>query len=82
MDLGVDISLGILDVSETGIRLLVSEKVNPDGEVTVTLDSPALGRPLRMVSRVAWCVQTRNSIYCVGIRFDKRLRYMDITSMA
>jgi hypothetical protein len=82
MDLGVDISLGILDVSETGIRLLVGQKLNQDDEVTVTLDSPNIGRPLRIVSRVAWCVQTRNNIYCAGIQFDKRLRYMDITSMA
>jgi hypothetical protein len=78
LDLGPDFCLGVLDVSETGIRLLISEDLAKDQEVAVTLESPTQTRPIRRVGTVAWSVPTRNSIYCVGIRFDKRLIYNDI----
>jgi hypothetical protein len=81
LDLGKSLALGVLDISETGIRLLVSEPLNSDQEVAITLDSINHLRPLRIIGRVVWCMETANKQYCTGIRFDKRLRYMEVTKL-
>jgi len=82
LDLGNNIIHGILDVTETGIRLLVREQLAHDQEVAVTLESPSNARPLRVVGNVVWCLQTLDNNFCVGIRFSKRLRYIEVTKLS
>jgi hypothetical protein len=77
LDLGANIAVAVLDVSETGVRLIVKEPLKVDQEVTVALE-PSHGRGAeRRVARVAWCVESSEQKYVVGARFDKRLPYAD-----
>jgi PilZ domain len=78
LDLGANIIVAILDISETGVRLVVKEHLASNQEVAVTLDSPSHQRALRVVGLVAWCVQTHDGNFCVGIRLNKRLPYADV----
>jgi hypothetical protein len=80
-DLGKNLALRVLDVSEGGIRLVVRENFDLDQEVTVTLEGPNHSRPLRIAGRVIWCVATAASEHCIGIQFDKRLPYMDLQKL-
>jgi PilZ domain len=82
LDLGGNIMLGVLDVAETGVRVLLREQLANDQEVAVTLEGPGHSRPLRAVGNVVWCLQTRDSDYCAGIRFRKRLSFSDITRLS
>jgi PilZ domain len=82
LDLGSEINLGILDLAETGVRILASERLENDQEVTITLGTPTHLRPLRVVGRVVWCVETLDNTYCVGIRFRTRLPYPDMTKLS
>jgi hypothetical protein len=77
LGLGPNIASGLLDISETGVRLLVRGPVVLTKEVSVTLESPQYRKPLRLVGRAAWCLATVEGLYCVGIEFEKRLKYMD-----
>jgi hypothetical protein len=77
LGLGPNIAVGLLDLSETGVRLVLREPVEMAKEVSVTLESPQYRKALRLVGRAAWCLTTAEGLYCVGIEFEKRLQYMD-----
>lgn len=81
LDLGPNVALGILDVSETGVRLRLCEAVPAHQEVAVTLEGPNHMRPLRRVGRVIWCISTIDGAYCSGVHFDKRLPYVDFVKL-
>jgi hypothetical protein len=81
LDLGTNLAVRVLDVSEGGARLVVRETIDLLKEVTVTLEGPQHLRPLRIVGRVIWCVSTATSEHCIGIQFDKRLLYMDLQKL-
>ena len=82
MGLGKDLCLAILDVSETGIRLLVKSALDTGGEIEVELLGVNHRRPLKAMAHVIWCVETTNGTYCVGAQFRRRLSYADFICLA
>jgi hypothetical protein len=81
-DLGTKINLGILDLAETGVRILTSERLETNQEVSITLGTPAHLRPIRVLGHVVWCIETLENTYCVGIRFKKRLPYPEVNKLS
>jgi PilZ domain len=82
LDLGKDSALCILDIGENGMRILLHEPLVKNQEVAVTLEGPNHARPLRVVGRIAWCLETVHRTFCVGIEFSKRLPYIELTRLA
>jgi PilZ domain len=82
LDLGTRINLGILDLAETGVRILASERLENDQEVSITLESPSHFRPIKVLGRVVWCIETVDNTYCVGIQFNKPLPYPDMNKLS
>jgi PilZ domain len=78
LDLGPNLALGVLDLSETGVRLRLRQPLDAKQEVAVTLEGANHHRPLRIVGRVAWCVATAAGEHLAGIAFDKRLPYVEL----
>ena len=81
LDLGPNLALAVLDLSETGIRLRLRAALVAQQEVAITLEGSNHRRPLRLVGRTAWCVATAAGEYCAGIAFDKRLPYVEMTTL-
>jgi hypothetical protein len=81
LDLGPSCALRVLDLSESGVRMLVSQPLEPGEAVTVSLEGHGHNRPLRLTAKVIWCVPSSDGTHCVGIYFDKRLPYADLTRM-
>jgi hypothetical protein len=81
-DFGTNLALTILDVSETGISMLVKERLDPHQQVTFTLEGVSHRRPLRHTARVVWCMETTDQKFCVGFRFDKRLPWAEMGKLA
>jgi hypothetical protein len=81
MDLGKDIAVKMLDISEDGIRLLLREAVQPKEEVCLTLSSIALVRSLKRMGNVAWAVASADGTFCAGVRLQKRLPYADLSRL-
>jgi hypothetical protein len=77
LDLGVNLAVALLDLSEAGARLLLRQPVEAKEEVTVLLESPHHRRPLRFTGQVTWSVATAEGNYCAGVHFDKRLPYVE-----
>ena len=79
--LGRNIALSVLDVSETGARLVVKESLAPGPEVEVSLESIQLPRPAKRAATVGWCVAAENGTYGIGVRFAKMLGFADWQSL-
>lgn len=81
LDLGPNLAVRPLDLSEMGVRLLLTAHLPPKQEVTVHLDGPNHSRPVKRLARVIWCVPARDGGFYAGIQFDKRLRYPDLIKL-
>ncbi len=75
--LGRNMALALLDVSETGTRLLIKESLAPGQEVEITFESMALYRPVKRSGAVVWCVAAQDGTFAVGVRFEKFLGFSD-----
>src|SRR5262249_43671521 len=81
LGLGPDVALAVLDISETGARLLLRAPVKPGQEVEVDLEHIAY-RPVKVQAQVIWAIPTADGHYCVGTRFDRPISYADLRSLA
>ncbi len=81
LGLGQNVALSILDLSETGIRLLVKEQLANDQEVQVLLESLGHRRPVKVPGKVVWSVPTADGNHCVGVAFGAPIPYGDFTQL-
>jgi hypothetical protein len=72
----------MLDLSETGIRLLVRASLPQDLEIEIGLEGLGHSRPLRLPARVVWSVETADGRYCIGAEFQSPLCYADLHVLA
>jgi hypothetical protein len=72
---GPNVAVTLLDVSETGIRLVLKTELTPGHEVEVSLDSITGRQPHKIPGEVIWCVPMADGNYCLGVRFTKALKW-------
>jgi hypothetical protein len=75
--LGANIGLTIVDLSQTGVRLIVKTALERGQEMELSLLAPGISRPFKTVATVAWCVTAADGTYRVGAQFRRRMRYRD-----
>jgi hypothetical protein len=78
LDLGRNLALSLLEVSELGARLTVSVELEPRQEVVLSLEGQGHLRPVKIPATVIWCQSVREGRYAIGVRFDKHLAYQDL----
>lgn len=81
-DMGPDLALSLVDVSETGALLMVKATLERDQEVTLILDSPCFRRPTKFSGTVAWCMPFKPGAYCLGVQFRTSLNYEDLNYLS
>jgi hypothetical protein len=72
MGLGPNIAVSVLDLSETGIRMILKENLPLGREFEITVESQS-SRPFKVVAAIIWSVPTAEGTFCVGARFSKNL---------
>jgi PilZ domain len=77
-DFGANIAVALLDVSESGARLVVREELPAQQEVSISLEGPNHRRPVVRQGKVVWSVPAAESGHCVGVNFEKYLDYKDL----
>ena len=82
LDLGPNLAVAILDVSETGARFIVKDALQTGRDVSISLEGQSTLRPIPRVGSVAWCVPAADGNFCVGVNFQKRLPYRDFLEMS
>ncbi len=82
MGLGKNVARAILDLSETGVRLLVDHSLTAGEEVEVNLEGIAHRKPVRLRAEVIWCLPMQEEgIYCAGISFRRPLQFRAMQEM-
>jgi hypothetical protein len=81
LGLGANLAVAVLDVSETGVRLVLKADLPLGQEIEVDLDRAAQ-RPVKALARIIWSLPTADGNFCVGARFHKPLPYADLSSLA
>jgi c-di-GMP-binding flagellar brake protein YcgR len=82
LGLGPNRAVAVLDLSETGIRLVVRDGLPRGQEVEIGLEGLNHTRPLRLPAQVVWSVATADGRYCIGAQFERRLSYADLHHLA
>jgi len=83
LDLGPNLALGLLDISETGLGLRLKSALEKGVEVTITLEGAILVKGISRSARVVWCYPTNNDAeFLVGVTFEKRLPYAEYALLA
>lgn len=82
MDLGPNIAVALLDLSESGARLEVSQDVKVGQEVTITLDSVVNMKSAKRLGNVLRCQPLESGHYALGVAFTKRLAYAEVSGLA
>jgi hypothetical protein len=80
--LGRNLVKRFLDLSETGIRLLLREELPVGEEAEILLEPRGTGKPLKRMARVVWAFTAGPDGYCAGLRFDKPLTYVYVQDIA
>lgn len=75
LDLGANLAQSILDISETGVRLVLREPLRCGQEVSITLEGIGGSRPVKRLGKVVWSVPSADGNHCTGINLEKRLEY-------
>src|SRR6478609_8101400 len=75
LGLGRNLAHSLLDVSQTGIRLMTREPLEPGENVLIALQSFGQRRPHELPGNVVWCVPGADGCFCAGVRFERPLAY-------
>ncbi len=75
LGLGPNLANTLLDLSETGIRLIAREPLKRGQQVEVNLQPPHNFAPVTRAAIVIWAIRTLEGTYCAGLQFQRRLPY-------
>lgn len=78
---GKNVALQILDVSETGIRLLVKRDLPVGLEFEIKLESAGTNS-VKTTATIVWSIQATDGQWVVGASFAKPINYRDLHSLA
>jgi hypothetical protein len=82
MGAGPNLAAAVLDLSQTGVRLLLQAPLRAGQALELTLENVMLSRPIKVTAEVVWSVPAADGRHCVGARFHRPLSYADVQSLA
>jgi len=74
LGLGANLTVKVLDLSETGACLIVKTVLNQGEEAELLLSGPSFARPLQCPAQVVWSVALADGCHGIGVNFVKPLR--------
>jgi hypothetical protein len=75
---GRNVAVNVLDLSETGARLVVRTPLDRGDEVELLLAGHGLTKPLRQLGKVVWSLPLPDDCHAIGVAFDKPLPYVTL----
>src|SRR5207248_3275358 len=69
LGLGPNISVSLLDVSESGARLRVKTALKPHQEIEINLSGIGHRQPVKILAEVVWCVAADDGTFVIGVKF-------------
>ncbi len=81
LGMGKNLGISLLDISETGVRLHVKAPFEEGEDLEVNLLGLVHARPIRVLCKVIWCMETKEGNFIVGAEFEKSIRYRDVLEL-
>ncbi len=81
MGLGANLVHAPLDISETGVRLILKADLRQGQEVEVLITGGGFTKPVKKIGTIIWSLPTENNCYCAGVRFDGSLAFADLQNL-
>jgi hypothetical protein len=78
LGLGPNLVLYPLDISETGVRVVLKVELKRGQEVEVLLTGGGSPRPMKKRATVIWSLPTEADAYVTGIRFDGYVPFAEL----
>lgn len=75
--LNANVAVQALDISETGVRLIISEQLPLMCEVEIVVLGYGMRKSIKRGGNIRWIVNLEDGNFCVGVEFQKRLVYRD-----
>jgi hypothetical protein len=75
--LGSNLATTLLDVSETGARLVTHQELAIQQEVEIIFLGYGLRQKVRQLANVRWQLKLDDGKFCLGVEFQKRMTYAD-----
>lgn len=72
----------VLDISDSGVRLVVTQPLDLLGEVELLINGYGMRTTIKRVAIVRWQLKLDNGLYCTGIEFQKPINYRDWQNLA
>ena len=82
LGLGPNVVVSVVDLSESGARLVVKVPLEKGQEVEVNLQGQSQARPVKLPAVVVWVTPLPDSTYSAGVAFQRRLSYPDLQDLA
>jgi hypothetical protein len=80
--LGSNVADSVLDISDSGVRMVVSQPLEMLAEVEIIINGYGMRASIKRISMVRWVLKLENGMYCVGIEFQKPISYRDWQNLA
>jgi hypothetical protein len=80
--LGANLAKTLLDVSDSGVRLIVSKELDLQGEVEIVIGGYGMKAPIKRLGTVRWQLKLENGLFCVGVEFNKHIDYREWQNLA
>jgi c-di-GMP-binding flagellar brake protein YcgR len=80
--LGANIVAAVLDISDTGVRLIATQATDPNGEVEIVISGYGMKELIKRIGNVRWQVKLENGHFCTGVEFQKQIAYRDWQNLA
>jgi hypothetical protein len=80
--LGANLAKTLLDVSDSGVRLVISQELALQGEVEIIIGGYGMKAPIKRLATVRWQLKLESGLFCTGIEFQKHIDYRDWQNLA
>ena len=81
MDLGPNLAIALVDVSEVGARLMVKTPLEKGQTVVITLEGREHVRPIKLLASVNRSEQDADGVWQLAVLWEKRLTFAEIAKI-
>jgi hypothetical protein len=81
MDLGPNLAIALVDISEVGARLMVKTPLEKGQTVVITLEGREHVRPIKLLASVNRSEQDADGVWQLAVLWEKRLTFAEIAKI-
>ena len=78
--LGANVAGPVLDLADSGLRLITTQQLTVGGEVEVMI--VGMREVIKRIGNIRWQLKLEDGNFCTGIEFQKRIDYRDWQNLA